>query len=227
MTILTYGEKRDLVQAYRRVSDLDMFPAFPQDDMANRRLCNAIRARKAGLIFMALCVESTNLYYGAFVQLGLWVTCAFYMPFRLNIFHVASLLEHVLCVVFLAAEKQVFGVYAAANIAFMQYADRFGDRAVMEFPSYAVAASVCGHAAGKANVNSAVAVNVQCPRPYPTRPKFGTRSWAVLVNLVPETNCKWYLFGSHDLNLRDRFELWLGSLTAPTVCGPFSLGIIT
>lgn len=31
---------------------------------------------------------------------------------------------------------------------------------------------------------------------------------------------------SHCENLRNRFELWSGSLTAETVCGPFSLGSI-
>lgn len=146
-----------------------------------------------------------------------------------SVFHVLSWCSRV----------EMIRSYAWRIIAVVQNAQAIGDWPVVSvFPCNPV---------GSPDARNAVPVLVKtaCPNPAPLSfvdalPKPGngsspilsviTLARAIAISIFPRPSRKqrsasfasaWYFGSSQGVNLRNRFANWLGSFTAPTVCGPF------
>lgn len=199
-----------------------MFPIFTTNNLCNSPRANTVSECKRFLCYTALTVRFADAFYLAFVKFSrcvLFAASYFFgicetpmtftsrRRFGLRLSGVPSFFRSIELIVRICPCKQVSGIYARGIIAMMANVIAFWNFTKM----YLVGNAVCADGAISSDAQNTVSTfnSFTCPKPT---------GWGFL-NLVPKTIFGWYTFSTHDMNLLNRFVLWLG-LTKD--CRPFS-----
>lgn len=206
---------------------LDMCPRPSQNDITNRSPIYAVLLSQLSLRYSQNVVSVSNRKHSFFGQFckGVILTYGLVFPaYRAILRGVtvptvlgppSTLSPHIVVVVLSRTEKQVFRINARRIVALMQDA-----KSVRNIPKVKNPRDTVGPTTVRGPIELTVAVVGLISQPYPARSKTLTKRNRLLTNLCPESDLTWYFLRSHDLNLRHRLGLWLGSLAASTACGP-------